>query len=387
MNGLMTGFNQSEFLDLVYGAAVEPALWAPVMERFADAIGGDKGWLSLLNLISGRGGGVTTRIDPIQVERFNEHFADRNPLHLVDDPRGFLEGWAPRILTDEDWMSKSTLVKTEYYNDFMKPQEIHSCMMIRLAKHGVETATINITRPQHRGQFDRAELEFAESLHPHFIRAFDLGQKLTMNKALTSGFATVFDESVHGLFLVTADGRVQHMNPAAEAMVAARRGLQVCSGRLAARDASAARAFQALIGRAGSRDAEARTGGSMPLAVAGSVAPLAVTVAPVRLPAMAILGGAPTVIVCVTDTEAGMKLPEQRLRDLFGLTPAEARLALALFEGATLNEAAEGLKISRFTAQNHLARIFEKTGANRQATLVQLMMRAVGLDLGSQGSA
>jgi DNA-binding CsgD family transcriptional regulator len=123
----------------------------------------------------------------------------------------------------------------------------------------------------------------------------------------------------------------------------------------------------------------------MPLAIAGSIAPLAVTVAPVRLPAMTILGGAAAVIVCVTDTEAGVKLPEQRLRDLFGLTPAEARLAL--FEGATLNEAAESLKISRFTAQNHLARIFEKTGANRQATLIQLMMRAVGLDLGAHGNA
>jgi DNA-binding CsgD family transcriptional regulator len=186
---------------------------------------------------------------------------------------------------------------------------------------------------------------------------------------------------------VSAEGCVQHMNPAAEGMVAARKGLQLHGGKLAAVDASAARALQALVGRAGSRDAEARTGGSMPLAVAGSATPLSVTVAPVRLPTLAILGGAPAVIVCVTDIEAGVKLPEQRLRELFGLTPAEARLALALFEGATLHEAAEGLKISRFTAQNHLARIFEKTGANRQATLVQLMMRSVGLDLGAHGSA
>jgi DNA-binding CsgD family transcriptional regulator len=75
------------------------------------------------------------------------------------------------------------------------------------------------------------------------------------------------------------------------------------------------------------------------------------------------------------------------LRELFGLTPAESRLALALFEGASLAEAAEGLTISRFTAQNHLARIFEKTGANRQATLIKLMMRAVGLDLDVRGHA
>jgi DNA-binding CsgD family transcriptional regulator len=381
----MAGFNQSEFLDLVYGAAVEPDLWAPVMERFADAIGGDKGWLSLLNLVSGRGGGIISRIDPAEMNRFNQHFADRNPLHLVDDPSSFLRSWAPRILTDEDWIEKSVLVGTEYYNDFMQPQDMHSCVMIRLAKQGVETATLNITRPASRGQFERADLELAGKLHPHFIRAFDLGQKLAVNKALSTGFATVFNESVHGLFLVSGDGRVQHMNPAAEAMVAARKGLQIHSGKLAALDPSSARALQTLIGRASASDAEARTGGSMPLTVAGGVVPMSATVAPVRLPTVAMLGGAPAAIVCVTDVEAGVKLPEQRLRELFGLTPAEARLALALFEGASLAEAAEGLTISRFTAQNHLARIFEKTGVNRQATLIKLMMRAVGLDLDIRG--
>ena len=60
----MDGIDQSEFLDLVYGAAVEPGLWISVMERYADAIGGEKGWLSLLNLVDGTGGGMISRIDP-----------------------------------------------------------------------------------------------------------------------------------------------------------------------------------------------------------------------------------------------------------------------------------------------------------------------------------
>ena len=120
----------------------------------------------------------------------------------------------------------------------------------------------------------------------------------------------------------------------------------------------------------------------MPLTVATSAVPLSITVAPVRLESVAMLGAAPAVIVCVTDTETGLRLPEQQLRDIFGLTRAEARLALALFEGLSLAEAAEALIISRFTAQNHLARIFEKTGVNRQATFDQAIMRPVGLKLG-----
>ncbi|HEY3951302.1 helix-turn-helix transcriptional regulator [Phenylobacterium sp.] len=374
-------FNKSEFLDLVYGAALEPALWTSVMERYADAIGGQRGWLSLLNLSDGRGGGYLARIDPAEMDRYMAYFAGINPLNRVDDPARFVKDYVPRILTDEDWMAKDELTSSEYYNDFLKPQGIHSCVMVRLACRGGGTATINITRPAEHGQFSGADLELANSLHPHLIRAFDLGQRMAMDRALTSGFAVVFDESAHGLFLVDGQGRLRRMNRAGETLAAQRKGLTLSGGRLIALESGAGRALAALIGRAAAAEPDTRAGGSMALAVTEGALPLSVTVAPVRLPDAGLLGGGPMVIVCVTDTEAGMRLPEHRLRDLFGLTPAEARLALALFEGASLAEAAETLQISRFTAQNHLARIFEKTGANRQAILIKLMMRAVGLDL------
>ena len=377
----MGGIDQSELLDLIYGAAVEPNLWTSVMERYADAIGGEKGWLSLLNLVDGSGGGMISRIDPLETARYETYYANRNPLHHVDNPDQFLKGWAPRILTDEDWMPKAELVATEYYNDFLKPQDIHSCVMVRLARRGTETATINITRSASRGQFSKADLKVAQSLHRHLIRAFELGQKLALDRAMSSGFATVFDESVHGLFLLDADGCVRHLNRVAEQLVAGHKGLRVSGGRLLALEAGAGRTLQALIARAATREADSRTGGSMPLAARAGAVPLSVTVAPIRLPAATLLGGGPAVIVCVTDTEAGVRLPEQKLRDIFGLTPAEARLALALFEGANLSEAAETLGISRFTAQNHLSRTFEKTGTNRQAVLIKLMMQAVGLQL------
>ncbi|HEX2817189.1 MAG TPA: hypothetical protein VHN39_12375, partial [Phenylobacterium sp.] len=81
----MNSFNKSEFLDLVYGAALEPALWAPVMEQYADAIGGEKGWLSMLNHVDGSGGdgGMLARIDPTEMGRYVAYFADRNPLFHV----------------------------------------------------------------------------------------------------------------------------------------------------------------------------------------------------------------------------------------------------------------------------------------------------------------
>ena len=63
----------------------------------------------------------------------------------------------------------------------------------------------------------------------------------------------------------------------------------------------------------------------------------------------------------------------QTLRDLLGLTKAEARLAAFLAEGHSLVEAARQLGISHNTAKVHLSAVFSKTGVHRQAQLVSLL--------------
>ena len=66
-----------------------------------------------------------------------------------------------------------------------------------------------------------------------------------------------------------------------------------------------------------------------------------------------------------------------RLRGLFGLTRAQARLALLLFDGKSVKEAAADLGITEGSARQYLKQVFRKTGARRQADLVRIMIRAL----------
>jgi DNA-binding CsgD family transcriptional regulator len=66
---------------------------------------------------------------------------------------------------------------------------------------------------------------------------------------------------------------------------------------------------------------------------------------------------------------------EERLRQAFGLTPAEARLAAELAAGKTPDEASEGRQISLATIRSQLRSVFQKTDTRRQAQLVQLVTR------------
>jgi len=65
------------------------------------------------------------------------------------------------------------------------------------------------------------------------------------------------------------------------------------------------------------------------------------------------------------------------LRCHFGLTPAEARLALRLVTGETLRSAAAKLSITYENARTQLKNIFNKTGTCRQAELVIAIVTAL----------
>jgi DNA-binding CsgD family transcriptional regulator len=65
------------------------------------------------------------------------------------------------------------------------------------------------------------------------------------------------------------------------------------------------------------------------------------------------------------------------LRRLYGLTPAEANVGSLLIAGSSLEDAARELGVSITTARTHLRQLFNKTGTNRQAELVQRLLVGV----------
>jgi DNA-binding CsgD family transcriptional regulator len=61
------------------------------------------------------------------------------------------------------------------------------------------------------------------------------------------------------------------------------------------------------------------------------------------------------------------------LRDLFGLTPAECRVALLLADGKSPKEIAGTLCVTAHTMKSHLSSIFSKTSTSGQVQLMRLL--------------
>ena len=66
------------------------------------------------------------------------------------------------------------------------------------------------------------------------------------------------------------------------------------------------------------------------------------------------------------------------MQQLYGLTPAESRVADLLLEGLEVRDAAERLCITLETARFHLKRVLAKTGTHRQTELMRLMLSLPG---------
>ena len=134
------------------------------------------------------------------------------------------------------------------------------------------------------------------------------------------------------------------------------------AGRVALRDAIAA----ALTPECG---AGSTAGANMLLLPRSGREPVVVAAVPLGASAGVDAGG----ILLLYDPDAPARLSHAVLRRLFGLTEAESELCLALLDGDSVAELARRRGVSVNTTRTLLARVFAKTGKQRQSDLVRML--------------
>lgn len=107
--------------------------------------------------------------------------------------------------------------------------------------------------------------------------------------------------------------------------------------------------------------------------------PLSLLVRPLRSTLGCSHAAVSGILFFLSDPELPLRDTETRLRQLYGLTSCEARLANLLMEGKTLHESCDHLDIRISTARMHLGNLFAKTGVQRQSQLVSLLWKSVGM--------
>jgi DNA-binding CsgD family transcriptional regulator/PAS domain-containing protein len=367
----------------VYESVGKPNGWAKFLDELARSYGGGKGTLTAYDAGVPHGFIIASgQMEPEQVTRYNDYYAAMNPwllpvgqvsprLTRARDPIGL-------VRPAEHVLPRTDLLKTEHYNDFLRPAlRVDEAVFAILQKDDSRRVSLTVLFPQAERDFDTVGR--LQRVVPHMLRAIQLNRQLEGLEARAIAAETVLDGLVTAMMVVNAAGHVVYMNAVAERIMAVADGPKVARLVLDAITPSEGRVLRQLVASAlrVHRDVTASPGGVMRISRRSDRAPYEVLVSPISGTALGLGFDGPLAAVFLRDPEARIVTPTDRLRSLYQLTGAEARLMQALLAGETLDAIAERFKVSRETLRSQLKAVFLKTGTSSQVELLRLGLRGL----------
>lgn len=185
-------------------------------------------------------------------------------------------------------------------------------------------------------------------------------------------------EGSEPVMILDRRGAVVGTNDPARRLLAARDGVELVDGCVQARDRRSRDTLNRAILAALSVSTTGGSGGSAAIERPGRPALLA-TVSPMPETAAPFAVFRSAVIVRLIDRTTSPEPRDTGWSTLFGLTPAETRLATTLLASdGNLRHIAGQLGIAYATARVQLANVFDKVGVNSQIQLVRLPTRLSG---------
>jgi DNA-binding CsgD family transcriptional regulator len=309
---------------------------------------------------------VAPQVDPVSNELYASYYHRINPILPLA-----LTAPVGAVRTDTMMIPRREFARTEFFNDFLVPQDCGS--MLGGAAYSDHSRQVSVV-VQRRREFDEDEIALYRRLVPHLQRAVQLNAKLELLNLQCAASAEMLHELDKGAFLVEASARVLLANREAECSMRAEGGLRVVKGILRAWSTSDTAKLHALI--AGCTGRSGKEGGLLLVAREADRSPITVSVLPFHRDEPIVSSQRPVAIVFTSDPDRARQPTADRIKLLYGLTPAEAAFAIEIAKGDGIQACADRLGISRSTARTHLFHVFRKTDTSRQAELVRLLSQA-----------
>jgi DNA-binding CsgD family transcriptional regulator/PAS domain-containing protein len=366
--------NLLTLIGLLYESALDERLWAGMADNLAKAFGAPSTSLKIYHpnqanadILQLTGNFAVAATDLA----WSEHW-HRNDLWVQEATRRKLTG----VGTSELLLSDAELVRTAYYNEWLRPLMIHSMVGALVPLGQDATCSIGIHRPQGSAHFTQDDVRNLNTLIPHLQLALRLRRHLHHTDLGMQALDQALDTTHLAIVAVTPEAKVLFANKAAENLLQQGGHLLVSAGRLCTHpvrdDAELRRQIRA---------ATQLTPNSPPCAMTlgqGGPKPLSLAFVPLTHRAQELNTNSPATLVLIRGLTDPTDKSAEVLRQLFGLTPSESRVAIALAQGLALEDMARRFGIGLGTVRTHLKSAMAKTGTHRQPQLVALVWHSVG---------
>ena len=230
------------------------------------------------------------------------------------------------------------------------------------------------------GGWGSDQIRVIRRLAPHIRQFARVRRALADARALGASSARLLDNRRAAIIQLDRQGRIVEANDRARHLLLGRDGLTDAGGLLAAETPGEDAELQHLLARALPPWGRQGAGGSMKVTRPEAGAPLVLEVQPVREPSTDHLAREVGALVLVVDPQSRPRIDPALPAEVFGLTPAQSRVAVALAAGQTVAGISRALGVAEGTVRVHLKHSYRKMGITSQTELVRriLSLEAMG---------
>lgn len=359
-----------QLIDLIYESSLNPSQWPVFLKKLAEAAEANQAAFRIFDFRNCENNvPAQFGLSPEALKEFEDYWGARD-IYFLYGRQKIHTGW---IEQSQEFLPDETLLASPFYNEFgIRANIFHQCGAI--VAHGEHrSAALTILRERAAGQFGKPQRRLLRHLFPHVQRATEVHYRLSAAVRQRSQMEMLIEHLPVAVVFVDRRGKVLFSNCEARELFEKRKSLWVKDGALTCYSVEVKGRLQAAIARAAQTlvACDAYPGEVLRIE-RPSGRPLAVTVTPLPLRQEGLPEGTAAAIF-IADPDRSGSTPDDLLRILFGLTPAEARLAALLFKGFSLEEAGNCLGVTRNTVATQLKSIFSKTHSRGQSDLMRLM--------------
>jgi len=344
-------------------AAIDPSLWTYALETAAECTGSYGA--VLLPVV----GALPIVAATPSMERSADLYV-RDGWQTRDERyRGKATFLANGVATDDDCMPLEARKRSPFYQEFLRACSLSGWAGVRIGR-GDLVWNLSLQRTPDQDIYSANELRVLSNLANSLDSVVQTSAALGLAKGESA--LNAFDFSDRAALLLDRSGQVVRVNSAAERLIGM--DLQISAGRIRCQDPKSNELLHNAI-RAMFWSLEAFT--SAPI-ILQKVSGGRLVIYPMRLSG---LTDSPLslfhAVLVISDTDLQLSAGMKTLREVFELTDAESRLAVALGSGKNLESFAAERGLSKQTLRNQLKSVFTKTGANRQAQLVMMLSNLI----------
>jgi DNA-binding CsgD family transcriptional regulator len=347
----------------IYDAGLTRGMWRPALEGLRGLLKSAE--TALVVKDASMATETTNRILSAEsYDRYTKYYGRIDPKRFLFENRG--PGF---LFNDIEHFDDGFVAGDPFYQEFSTPLGTRHTLDYFVGRNGAQDVYLAAMRAPSQGPYDPRAVATLLRAGGHFLRAVRLRETFAETQSLAQHATAALESLSYGIAILDARARIAFANGFARRALADCRELTIRRSRLAARTGPVERELDAMLRRA------SREGGPASMLRLTRTDGCDLFLWCVRLPASSPLAHAqePGVLIVLRDPQNPMPATMDDLQTLYGLTGAEALLALALGRGERLDAIAAERRVKLSTVRTQLLSILDKTGLHRQADLARLL--------------